>query len=149
VQRAILSATSANEGADGSNGTHNTNEAGTISLDLFSPEVAKAMEDWTNSAGVHRSADTASAGSGGGSPRNSGFAGKADFNSKIAGQGVSASNGNQAFPFDLAMTCSEPWRLMVPDVHNFHLTTQAIGALLTSRATLPAYAVALSLGGAS
>jgi len=156
VQRAILSATattglSTTEGLSDSVAEMNSKDevsmnsrddaqGNSLSLDLFSPEVAKAMEDWTRGAGVQKGADAASAdGSPAASPR-----------SKGAGAGASVGNGRrQAFPFDLVMSCSEPWRLMATDVHTFHLATQAIGALLTSRALLPAYAVALSLGGVS
>jgi len=62
------------------------------------------------------------------------------------------SNGGvncHAFPFDVVMTSADPWRFMAADVHTFHLATAAISAILTSRASLQSFAVALSLGGIS
>merc|ERR1712046_39298 len=50
------------------------------------------------------------------------------------------------FPFDLVLNSAEPWKLAVTDVHGFHVVTAALGALLASRSSLPAFAVTLSLG---
>lgn len=126
VQRAIQSATSPT--------------TSDINLDMFSSEVSQAVNDWTRAAGVHRAPDaTGGDGSAGVSPRDSARSGGTN------GSGAS----RQAFYFDLVMICSEPWRLMVTDVHSFHVATQAIGSLLTSRASLSAYAIVLGLGATS
>jgi hypothetical protein len=57
-----------------------------------------------------------------------------------------ATSNRAAFLFDLMLMGAEPWRLEVADAHTFHIVTTAIGALITQRSSLPAFAAALGLG---
>jgi hypothetical protein len=66
-----------------------------------------------------------------------------------AGNDTAEANGGVNYPFEVVMTSADPWRFMAADVHTFHLATAAIGAILTSRTSLPSFAIALSLGGTS
>lgn len=152
VQRAILSATGASEGSASATSSSARGRDGAqvdaLGTGVLSADVARAMESWSRDAGMGTPQAPEGGGPEGGaygSPRNAGAAG--------AGSGAlrasPGSGGRPAFPFDLVMSCSDTWRFMTADVHTFHLATQAIGALLTCQASLPSYAIALSLGGGS
>jgi hypothetical protein len=132
VQRAILSATSASDPQDCSSG-----DGSSRGLMAAAGADSQFEEDSTKGAGETHCTN----GSVGATQRSTSA-------TRINGP-ASKSGSRQAFPFELVMDCSEPWKLSVSDVHTFHLATQAIGALLASRASLPTYAIALSLGVAS
>lgn len=132
VQRAILSATSASDPQDCSSG-----DGSSRGLMAAAGVDSQFEEDSTKGAGETHCTN----GSVGATQRSTSA-------TRINGP-ASKSGSRQAFPFELVVDCSEPWKLSVSDVHTFHLATQAIGALLASRASLPTYAIALSLGVAS
>lgn len=141
VQRAILSATGAWEGLASASGDARSRDGAQVdaaSSDNMSPEVATAIQTWSQDAGVSHPP------AGGSADESKG--------GRVAGassSGTGLGSGRQVFPFDLIMSCSDTWRFMATDVQTFHLTTQAIGALLASQASLPAYAIALGLGSGS
>lgn len=62
------------------------------------------------------------------------------------GPSIGAPAGQEGFPFDLVILGAEPWRLLAADINTFHVVTSAVGALLTHRASLPSFALALGLG---